>query len=120
MAPLELTRSFCCQGLDLKLSGTRPETRPENKDQYVLFHFIYIFIVPDSVWDYILFVSFVCVSVCLSVSPFSQPCFNTETFTLVSKPRYSQPLKPIEFEVDHAMLIRLISLMSKLLKLPIS
>ena len=28
--------------------------------------------------------SFVCLFVCLSVSPFSQPCLNTETFTLVS------------------------------------
>ena len=35
-------------------------------------------------------------------------------------PRYGQPPKPIEFEVDQAMLIRLIGLMSKLLKLPIS
>ena len=41
-----------------------------------------------SVGDYSLFVSFVClcvcVSVCLSVSPFSQPCFNAETVTFVS------------------------------------
>ena len=55
----------------------------------------YIFIiVPDSVGVYSLFVSFVClfvclyvcVCVCLSVSPFSQPCRNTESFTLVSYP----------------------------------
>ena len=38
-----------------------------------------MFIVPDSVGGYSLFVSFVC----LSDSPFSQPCFNTE-ITLVS------------------------------------
>ena len=29
---------------------------------------------------------FVCLSVCLPVSPFPQPCFNTETVTLVSYP----------------------------------
>ena len=29
---------------------------------------------------------FVCLFVCLSVSPFPQPCFNTETVTLVSYP----------------------------------
>ena len=51
-----------------------------------------LFIVPDSVGVYSLFVSFVClfvclcvcVCVCLSVSPFSQPCFNTETVSFVS------------------------------------
>ena len=43
-------------------------------------------IFPNSDGDYSLFVSFVCLSVQLSVSPFSQPCFNTETFTLVSYP----------------------------------
>ena len=65
---------------------------------------------------------FVCLSVCLSVSPFSQPCFNTETVTLVSNPcQLSWPTtKPIEFGLDQTMVIRLISLMSKLLKLPIS
>ena len=35
-------------------------------------------------------------------------------------PRYGQPPKPIEFGLDQTMVIRLISLMSKLLKLPIS
>ena len=34
--------------------------------------------------------------------------------------QYGRPPKPIEFEVDQAMVIRLISLMSKLLKGPIS
>ena len=29
---------------------------------------------------------FVCLSFCLSVSPFPQPCFNPETFTLVCYP----------------------------------
>ena len=33
-------------------------------------------------------------------------------------PRYGQPPKPIEFGPDQAMVIRLISLMSKLLKGP--
>ena len=49
-----------------------------------------IIIGPDSVGVYTLFVSFVCLfvclSVCLSVSPFPQPCFNTEIVTLVSYP----------------------------------
>ena len=44
----------------------------------------------NSVGDNSLFVSFVCLFVCsaacLSVSPFSQPCLNTVTFTLVSYP----------------------------------
>ena len=51
---------------------------------------IRIIIVPDSVGGYSLFVSFVCLFVCLfvcvSVAHFSQPCFNTETFTVVSYP----------------------------------
>ena len=33
-----------------------------------------------------MFCLFVCLSVCLSVSPFPQPCLNTETVTLVSYP----------------------------------
>ena len=43
---------------------------------------------------------------------------NHTNFYFGQVPRYGQPPKPIEFEVDQAMLIRLISLMSKLLKLP--
>ena len=44
---------------------------------------------------------------------------NTETFTLVIYPGFGQPPKPFEFGSDQTMVIRLISLMSKLLKLPI-
>ena len=54
---------------------------PDSVGVYSLF-----VIVPDSVGGYSLFVSFVCLFVCLSVSPFPQPCFNTETVTLVSYP----------------------------------
>ena len=57
--------------------------------------------------------------VCLSVSPFSQPHFNTETFYYGQLPMYGQPPMHIEFGLDQTMVIRLISLMSKLLKLPI-
>ena len=65
--------------------------------------------------------NFVCQFVCLSVSPFPQSCFHPETFTLASYPgMVDQVWKPIEFEIDQDMLIRLISLISKLLKLPIS
>ena len=60
------------------------------------------------------------VFVSLLVSTFCQPCFNTETFTLVSYPGTADHPKPIEFEVDQSMVIRLISLMSKLLNGPIS
>ena len=42
------------------------------------------------------------------------------TFTLVIYPGFGQPPKSIEFGPDQTMVIRLISLMSKLLKLPIS
>ena len=45
---------------------------------------------------------------------------NTETFTFVIYPGFGQPPKPIEFGSDQTMEIRLISLMSKLLKGPIS
>ena len=55
----------------------------------------------------------------LSVS--SEWCkINTETFTLVIYPGFGQSPKPIEFGSDRTMVIRLISLKSKLLKLPIS
>ena len=80
----------------------------------------FIIIVPNSVGGHSFFVSFDTLFVCLSVSPFSQPCVNPETVTLSYLPRYGQPPKPIKFEVNQGMLIRLISLMSKLLKLPIS
>ena len=56
----------------------------------------------------------------LSVSIFRMLQDNHTNFYFGQVPRYGQPPKPIEFEVDQAMLIRLISLMSKLLKLPIS
>ena len=45
---------------------------------------------------------------------------NTETFTLVIHPGFCQAPKPFEFGTDQTTVIRLISLMSKLLKLPIS
>ena len=45
---------------------------------------------------------------------------NTETFTLVIYPGFGHPQKPFEFGSDQTMVIRLISLMSNLLKGPIS
>ena len=45
---------------------------------------------------------------------------NTETFTLIIYPGFGHPPMPIEFGPDQTMVIRLISLMSKLLKGPIS
>ena len=41
---------------------------------------------------------------------------NTETYTLVIYTGFGQPPKPIEFGPDQTMIIRLISLMSKLSK----
>ena len=73
-----------------------------------------------------LFVSFVCLflfvrltvcpSVCLTVSDFSQPCFN---LYFGHTPWYCPPPMPIQSEVDQDIVIRLISLMNKLLKGPI-
>ena len=55
-------------------------------------------------------------SMFLSVSIFRMVQDKHRNFYFGYLPRYGQPPKPIEFEVDQAMLIRLISLMSKLLK----
>ena len=43
---------------------------------------------------------------------------NKGTVTLVNNPGFGQPPKPIEFGPDQTMVIRLISLMSKILKWP--
>ena len=60
----------------------------------------------------------VLVSVCLYVSPFSQPCFNTETVTLVSYPGMAnhQSLLNLNLIRPWCMVNRLICLISKLLK----
>ena len=93
---------------------------PDSVRGYSLFvSFVCLFlIVPDSVGGYSIFVSFVCLFVCLSVC--LSHLFLSHALTQKLLPRYGQPPKPIEFEVDQAMLIRLISLMSKFCKLPIS
>ena len=64
---------------------------------------------------------FVCLSVCLFVAvsvclTFFSAMLKHRNFNFGQLPRYGQPPKPIEFEVDQAMVIRLISLMSKLLR----
>ena len=63
----------------------------------------------------------VCLSVCRSHLFLSNALTQKLLLWSVRQlPRYGQPPKPIEFEVDQAMLISLISLLSKLLKGPIS
>ena len=94
----------------------------------IIFHII----VPDSVGGYSLFVIvpesvggksifvlfvFVCLSVCLT---FSSAMLEHRNVYFGNLPRYGQPPKSIEFQPDQTMAIRLISLMSKLLKGPIS
>ena len=54
-----------------------------------------------------------------SVSIFRMVKINTENFALVFFPGFGQVQKPFKFGPDQTMLIRLISLMSKLLNGPI-
>ena len=68
---------------------------------------------------------FVCHSVCLSVClcvclTFFSAMLQHRNFYFGQLSRYGQPPEPIEFHPDQTMVIRLISLMSKLLKLSIS